>query len=330
MNHSISTKGLILAAGFGQRLRPITDSWPKPLIPFIGTTPLALAYQQLYQLKLQAIWINTHYRHNDFSGHISCFPNFPQMSHEPVILGTGGAINPMRSTLSESNLIIVNGDVIAPFDLSGLLKHHLDTKAVATMILLPRVIPGETAVWFHNQKIIGIQKDEIPGAQAGNFACAQILSPEFIKLLPEFGTFDIINYGYRKALANNMPISYILHNDYWFDIGTPQSYLNAVQSVLIQGQNKSTHSHALHLQLNTCRKWYGKQALNQTGIVSDIETSPEGLICSQGTVIERGAYIGNNVQLTRSIILPDSNIPSDIHLENSICGPFGILNPSRL
>ncbi len=323
--------GLILAAGYGQRLRPITEFWPKPLIPFVGATPLALAYQQLLQLQLSEIWINTHYRFQDFHVHTSCFPRTPlshkppQISYEPTILGTGGVFNPLRSSLKDRDVLVINGDVIAPFDLGALLNQHRSTKSVATMILLPQVIPGETAVWYQGEHIVGIQKEVFSGAHPGNFACAQILSPDFLQLLPQEGSFDVINYGYRQALAKQMPLSYVLHQGPWFDIGSPQSYFNAVQSFFVEAIKESTGPKLNLMDVNSCRSWYGKPPLGPQPFANDCDKIPVDLRLSPGSMVERGSILGKQVTITRSVVLPGSDIPDGALIDLKICGPFGQL-----
>jgi NDP-sugar pyrophosphorylase family protein len=324
--------GLILAAGYGTRLRPITEFWPKPLIPFIGASPLALAYQQLIQLQLREIWINTHYRFGDFEAPISCFPrtphsqNQPFISYEPKILGTGGVFNPLRTSLKNREVLVINGDVIAPFNLKALLNQHRATGSVATMILLPQVIPGETAVWYQDGRIVAIQKEDVPGAHPGNFACAQILSPDFLSLLPQEGSFDIINHGYRQALSIKMPLSYVLHQGPWFDIGSAQNYFSAVQSFFFDVRSDSSLATLSLNDLNICRSWYGKRPLGLEPFANDSDKYPDDLRLFPGSMIEKGSILGQRVSITKSVLLPGAQISDGAKIDFKICGPFGALS----
>ena len=183
-------KGVVLAAGFGTRLRPLTDIWPKPIVPFLGSTPLRLALGRLVAADIRQIAINTHYDSKKIEMHLRDCPYgvTPLISFEKQILGTGGVYNPLRKWQGLAHLVVLNGDIVSNIDINRAIACHFDTNAVATMVLLAKVLPGESAVYYKDSQVLEIGKIGPLDALCGNFACAQILSPKFLDLLPSEGS----------------------------------------------------------------------------------------------------------------------------------------------
>src|SRR4051812_38455198 len=107
-------KGVVLAAGFGTRLRPLTELYPKPLIPFAGTTPLELALWQLGRAGIDENAVNSHHRPDLIDAYVASNPLKQKLkvSHETEILGTGGCYNPLRAWQGDNDLVVLNGDVV--------------------------------------------------------------------------------------------------------------------------------------------------------------------------------------------------------------------------
>jgi len=319
--------GLILSAGFGNRLRPITDYWPKPLIPFLGTTPLALAIYRLIKLGIDEIWINTHYRADDFKPYVTLIPHIIKISHEPKILGTGGALNFLRDKVHEQDLLIINGDIVADFDLESLILNHQETKAVATMMLLQKTIPGESAVWHHKNRVTAIQKEYFAGSVPSNFACAQVLSPAFLRLLPESGFFDIINYGYREAIKENLPISSQIHRGFWADIGSIKSFYSTIVSLVQINNPVELRSTLDSLYVNETRYWHHLPPILECGSVIDpIYSSNSQVIRS---VVDKNAFVDSSAKVIDSIVLSGGVLKKNQEVNQSIIGPFGIIDCSN-
>src|SRR5690606_22359178 len=124
-----------------------------------------------------------------------------ELSHETELLGTGGVYGPLRDWQGDSDLLVLNGDIVSDMDLEALVDTHRKTRAFATMAMLPEVIPGENGFFCNRQgEIVAFGKEGPPDAAARNFACAQILSRRFIDTLPPSGAFGIIETGYLPAL----------------------------------------------------------------------------------------------------------------------------------
>jgi len=130
---------MILAAGYGTRLVPITDHLPKPLLPVAGGTLLDRAITALDQAGVAEIAVNTHHLAPRIEAHLAERPDHGRFTicHEPEILGTGGALDGAREFLNAADgFLLHNGDVQADVDLADLWREHTDSGAVATLVLV--------------------------------------------------------------------------------------------------------------------------------------------------------------------------------------------------
>ncbi len=288
-------KGFVLAAGFGTRLKPLTNVYPKPLVPFLGSTPLSLALDRIRDSGVAELAVNTHYLALQINEHLKGSSVY--ISHEPQILGTGGCYPPLKEWLGDDHLIVLNGDVVANFDLKGLIKRYEAEPLDAAMMLLPEVLPGQTPVYYDEKYVLGIGSDQKKGDLAGNFACAQILSPKFISMLPQSGEFDVISKGYKPILANLLKgrIGMMLHRGYWHDLGNPKSYWRAIVETLA---------------LLNIQTWISPKA--------HVASSAE---ISGNVVIEAGGSVADQAILENCLVLPGGQVARGECALDVIVGP---------
>lgn len=308
-----SLKALILAAGLGTRLRPLTDIYPKPLMPFCGTTPIDIWLNRLYDAAITDIAINTHYHADAIEQHIQQGgPRLPlHISHEMgEILGTGGCYNPLRTWLGTDAVLVVNGDVISDVDLLALIKLYARGSFAAVLSVLPYALGGGKAVFHQDGLVIDIAKTGPAAASAGTFACAYILGPEIIDLLPTSGSFDIVEFGLRPALHQGLKIASYQHSGIWHDIGTPQQYATAIWSCLRGNWN------------------FNQKLSGHTRRQDGIYVSPKAAVnalahLAEDAVVEDHAVVAAGAMLRRSIILPHTKIAAGEDVQNSIIAPIG-------
>ena len=243
-------KAMILAAGYGMRLRPLTETIPKPLLP-VGGYPLVV--WNLLLLKKHGITdalINLHYRGDqivDALGDGSRYGMRLAYSHEPIILGTGGGIRQAQPYFEKSRCLVLNGDTLSDCDLTMLLNAHIASRAFATLALRTdplasqwgavtlsadsriRQIKGEPPMAVQPSKA-GPQ----PATSAGNladymFSGAHILEPAVVDVIPQ-GPGSIIDV-YIELLRKGQPLAGYRMSGYWSDIGTPERYAAAEMDV---------------------------------------------------------------------------------------------------
>lgn len=314
-------KGVILAAGLGTRLQPLTTLWPKPLVPFLGTTALELALWRLKSACIDNVAINTHHLPEQIKQAVSqnLLKQEIHISHEPILLGTGGVYGPLRSWREGQGLVVLNGDIISDIDLTLLIDQHVATKSIATMALLPTVIPGETAVWHKNGRIHSIGKEPIPGQSSGNFACAQVLSSEFLDLLPKQGFFDIISKGYLIALERGKTVSCLVHHGIWHDLRTPQFYWEAIKDCLKRIANVQNDT----VGVTSVRKLrHMTSVVDSQYVLNDLPYSIDQIDLQLGpwAVIEKGTHLGLNCRVSESVVLPGTTLGPGTEIERRIVG----------
>src|SRR5262245_2864602 len=131
-------RAMILAAGLGTRLRPLTTELPKPLVP-VGDRPvLAHIAEHLARAGILEAALNTHHLAEAFGpSRLGSLPLRLTVIHEPVILGTGGGIANAARVLGEGDVIVWNGDILAELDVAALLLAHRTSAALATMAVAP-------------------------------------------------------------------------------------------------------------------------------------------------------------------------------------------------
>ncbi|MFT5231996.1 MAG: mannose-1-phosphate guanylyltransferase [Candidatus Krumholzibacteriia bacterium] len=133
-------RAIILAAGFGTRLTPVTDHIPKPLLPVVGQPLLDQIIDRVFQAGASKIAINSHHLGGMIGTHVAAHSQTEKLEHFPEaeILGTGGALANAREFLGDSRRFMVhNGDVISDMDLAALLADHNRSGALVTMALVP-------------------------------------------------------------------------------------------------------------------------------------------------------------------------------------------------
>jgi len=215
-------KALLLSAGLGTRLRPITESIPKVMVKVNGKPCLEYHIENLKAHGIEEIAVNTHYKPEMIKSYFKDGKEFGvdiTYSYEPELLGTAGALNNFRNYFDEV-FTVIYGDVLASFDISSALEVHNRNNSIATIILDNRDdIKGKGFVKTNGEKVeyfVERPKNPIPGA-AINSGC-YILDPKIIREIPEgFCDFptDIFPDLVKRGLVYGS-----LHKGYVFDIGT--------------------------------------------------------------------------------------------------------------
>ncbi len=347
----------ILAAGLGERLRPITDHIPKPLIPILGKPVLQSILEKVSTLPVNKIGINLYHKkelikdwviHSDFSKMIEIFPEDPS-------LGTGGALKNAGTFLSTNTFLVHNSDIISDIDLEKLLESHFSSENMVTLAVhdypefnnlvidengylidlqhkMLKQVQNNTCVdrLLSRRTCFSISIELLRTKKLMAFTGIAIYSPEFLKFLPS-GTSSVVD-AWLNALAAGYKIGTLdVSGCYWSDIGTPASYARAV----IDELRKNGETVHINPSVNWCRN------VELDGyVVIEKTNNPPFSPFSKGGM---GGFYGENtlnrgISLRNCIVLPESkaetknneeNPPSPplangmgvVSLENCILGP---------
>jgi mannose-1-phosphate guanylyltransferase len=319
---SVATKGIILAAGRGERLFPFTEFTPKPLIPFFSSSPIELILLAFRKVGISEVAVNAHHlgeQVGEFAKTNSI--NSPLVvSYEREILGTGGCYPPLEDFIGDGPVVVVNGDIVSTIDTCELLDQHKKSGAIATMALLPDVIPGESAVLCQGDRVVGFGKptaDSVPR----NFACAQVFDKEFLKLMPEHGAFGVIESGYENALKAGHLVHSFQHHGFWHDLRNPSMYLQCVTDVL-----KAHFSGAeIITELGITEIWekrgYRYLEIGDSLVSSDLVMNKLTL---RETLIEQNCIVTANSQLDQCVVWRFGHVESGVYRQSIITNDYAV------
>ncbi len=248
MSSSPSIRGLILAAGFGTRLKPITGQIPKPLLPVGGATLLDHAVAAFDRGGIQEIAVNNHHLGELVTRHLQKRPDFSRFTHFPEteILGTGGALHGAREFLAAADYFLVfNGDVLCDVDLESLIRVHLESGRLATLLLIDRpeinsVLMAEDHSLVHIRGASSAPAPELgSGCRALTYAGIGIFSrhlledigPGFSSLItPLVKNMEMVAGSVAGSIAGNIG-GFVPDGVFWDDLGTLPRFLQVNQKV---------------------------------------------------------------------------------------------------
>lgn len=292
---------MLLAAGLGTRLHPLSELRPKPIAP-VANKPLAgFAMEHLARSGARHIVANTHPQAEKVETELErACPEGVQLvfSREKTLLGTGGGLRKARRSFSDrdSPVVVMNGDTLFAPNLEAAVAAHQAAEAVATMILRRTPDPARFGS-------IGIDRDgrvrsllgtpTAPIAEALMFTGVHVLSPEAFDAMPEQGC--VIRTAYRRWVDRGAPVLGIVDESPWADLGTIPEY------------------HRLNLELASGSfRWPGVSPRGGCILPAGLEPSQHLQRC----VIGKGARIAEGVSLRRCVVWPEARV--DRSAQNAI------------
>jgi len=243
---------MILSAGYGTRLWPLTEDRTKPAIPILGKPLVGYVAEYLARDGLDEIVVNLHHRPESVRKALGDGSDFGVKLHyveEPVILGTSGAMDNARALLDRETFVVVNGKIITNIDLQAAFETHRRTEALVTLVLVPNVARERfTVVNTADGLLLGFGKmasPETPGGEGGGdvplmFTGIQILEPGIFEYIPRgvfsHSTTDV----YPQAIAQGERIAVHVatgNDEHWYELSTLQRYLDiSLQLMANRGQ----------------------------------------------------------------------------------------------
>ena len=238
-------KAMILAAGFGTRLFPLTIDRTKPAIPFLGKPLVGYVAEYLTGFGFKDIVVNLHHEPTSVRAALgdgrAFGVNIEYSVEQPDILGTAGALDHARAILENGTFLVVNGKIITDIDLSAAVAFHRSSGSVATMVLKPNTgFERFTVVKIHGGRVTGFgdMADEIPADKRKKsepplmFTGIQILEPRVFDYIPRGVYSDIVPTFYRPAIAAGEHVGAYIADGRWFELSTIPRYLDISLSML--------------------------------------------------------------------------------------------------
>jgi NDP-sugar pyrophosphorylase family protein len=227
-------KAMVLAAGLGTRLRPLTNDRPKALVEVGGRTLLEITLRRLSSFGVREVIINVHHfakmviesleKHDSFGLRI-------EISREDALLDTGGGLR-KAAWFFESDaepFVLHNVDVISTIDLRRMLQFHQENHALATIAVQDRKTARPLIFDSQGQFRGRAEKSTPSGMTALAFSGVHVISPQFLGVMSEEGAFSIIDSYVRLASQGEKIMGFRADEYYWRDLGKPENVIQAAK-----------------------------------------------------------------------------------------------------
>src|SRR5712692_6200430 len=239
-------KAMILAAGLGTRLRPLTDNRPKALVEIAGRTLLEITLSHLRAFGIREVIINVHHFADMMLEYLKTNDNFGmhiEVSREEALLDTGGGLKKAAYFFLEDSkpfdkpFIVHNVDVISTIDLRRMVQFHTEHQALTTLAVQDR----ETSRYLLFDEQLQLcgrrsgrdQKTELvrSSQQALAFSGIHVISPRVFAMMTEEGVFSIIGAYLHLAAHGENILAFRADEYYWRDLGRPENLMEAAQDL---------------------------------------------------------------------------------------------------
>jgi len=306
-------RALVLAAGLGTRLRPLTDVAPKPLLPVTGLPILGHTLQQLAAVGCEAAAVNLHHRGDQIRQRFG--DSFAGMqllySEEPELLGTLGAIHPLKEFLAGAEMVLlINGDSLCRWPLKKLIRRYQSNGAYATLLLTAQALPADFGGGVGIDRAGRILSFRPNDPERGEvirryvFAGAHVISPRLLEWVGP-GKSDIVRDLYIPLLAEpEGKLTSLVTTRAWHDLGTPQRFLEGV--------------------IDWARAGWPERLWRQAWISPEAVVEPGARV--RRSAVEAGTKVGEGAVVERSVLLPGSRVGKGSVVRESILG-FGAAVP---
>jgi NDP-sugar pyrophosphorylase family protein len=235
---------MILAAGLGTRLRPLTNDRPKALVEVAGHTLLELALNRLRAFGIFEVIINTHHFADMIADYLREHQNFGmhiEISREEVLLDTGGGLKRAQNFFlgSDEPFLVYNVDVLSTIDFESLVRFHKQLGALATLAVQDRVT-SRYLLFDKNNQLCGRRAGPDGAAElvvptthfeARAFCGIHVLSPGIFSKMQEDGVFSVIQAYLRLAARMERILGFPSDGYYWRDLGKPEQIADAAQEI---------------------------------------------------------------------------------------------------
>lgn len=287
------TKAFLLGAGLGTRLRPMTETVPKPLVP-VFHRPLAMhALDHLARAGIQEVAINTHHLSEQWQ------ETFPEnhyrglklhFFHEETLLETGGGIRNISDFIGTDSILVYNGDILTDIRIDRLITGHFSSNNTATLAVRSDGPARHLAV--EGRKVVDIHRKLDVADGTHQFTGIYCIDPEILDLIPPDEKVSIIP-AFLKLAEEGLLGAYLADVGQWLDLGTRDSYLE-------------THGIGAELPAGS----------------DETPVHPEAIVDSSATItnswIGPGCRVGANAKITNSILWPHSEVTSGSTLDHCI------------
>ncbi len=297
---------MVLSAGYGTRLWPLTEDRTKPAIPILGKPLVGYVAEYLAAYGFDEIIVNLHHRPESVRQALGDGSRFGVHLHyieEPEILGTSGALDNARSFLDRETFAVVNGKIISDIDLNAALRTHRNAQALATLVLIPNPRRERFTVVETDHGLIkrfgGMPTVNDDGPIPMMFTGIQILEPRIFDYIPRgvfsHSTTDV----YPQAIEKGEIVAAHIASGKWRELSTLQRYLD-ISLEMLKERNQTYFA--------------GTNAL-----ISETATVKKSILWDR-------VEIGAGARIERAVLVDDVRIAAGEAIENAVVAPRSLVD----
>lgn len=323
-------KALIMAAGYGTRLEPLTLAVPKPMVPVVNKPTMQHNLELLKKYGIKDIVANIHYfpeQVENFFVDGTAFGVKLSYSYEEELLGTAGGVKRMARVIDNirDTFVVLSSDALTDINLNKLIAYHKKKKSLATVSLYPVEDPSQFGVVAldENERIGFFQEKPKREEAVSNLVNAGIyvFEPEILDMIPD-GFFDFGKELFPRLISEKMPLYGYKMIEYWSDVGSLEQYrrtnIDAIQGRIrlsIPGKRVTHETFMGHqVYIDESAKFEGPVIIgDETKIGAEVKVR-------SGTVIGDRCVIEDGVTIDASIIWSDTYIAKGVKIEKSVIG----------
>ncbi|NLV80926.1 MAG: NDP-sugar synthase [Rhodococcus sp.] len=312
------TDAVILVGGQGTRLRPLTLSAPKPMLPTAGLPFLTHLLARIREAGIKHVVLGTSFKAEVFEEHFADGSELGleiEYVTETDPLGTGGGIRNVLPKLRADNIMVFNGDVLGGTDLGAVLDTHVRTEADVTLHLVrvgdPRAF-GCVPTDENGRVTAFLEKTQDPPTDQINAGC-YVFRREIIETIPEGRPVSVEREVFPALLTAGKRVFGHVDAAYWRDMGTPEDFVRG-SADLVRGIAPSP----------------ALQGQRGESLVHPGASVAPGAVLIGGTVIGRGAEIGAGARLDGAVIFDGAKVEAGAVIERTIVGFGARIGPRAL
>ncbi len=294
-------KAMILAAGLGERMRPLTDGRAKPSLPVLNRPLISLILDFLKRHGVTEAMINLHHCPDSIRGILGDGRRIGlkvSYSEETLILGTAGGLKKVEGFFRGSGtFILINGDFLTDCDLGAALKAHREAGATATMVLAPVRPEMEYGIVEVDDRGNILRIAGLPAGQPSsdarhfNFIGLHILEPAILDAIPAGRKVEINREVYPGLIQGGKTVKGFIHAGFWREMGTPRLYLDGSLALLRSAAIPPPNAN-----------------MSTEGIYLDQATLPEDAVVSPPVLIGKGTTVGAGCSLLGGVVIGRQSI----------------------
>ena len=314
-------KAIVLAGGFGTRLRPLSCSRPKPLFPLANQPIIDYTLQSLSHAGVDAVILSVHYMAEKIADYLG--PTKYGMdiivSREQRPLGKGGGIKNAEDMLEGEAFAVINGDIITDIDIRRLITFHEKKGGLATIALQWVEDPSRygSVELDREERIIRFVEKPGPGLAPSNLINAGIyvLEPEVLDYMPPGRKFDTEEEVFPVLAQERKLFGFEAHG-YWSDVGVPAEYLNANATILGKMLGDAVNENADVDPTATVKK---------PCVLGDhVQVGADSVIGPNVSIMEN-THVGRGVTIENSIIFAGVTVEDGSSVRDAIIGENAVL-----